>query len=780
MKATLFKEVSYSLSKLIEDIDMGEIGLPDIQRPFVWTPAKVRDLFDSMYKGFPVGYLLFWANGAGNGHRQIGSEAKQKVARLLIVDGQQRLTSLYSVLKSRPVVTQDYETQYIQIAFRPTDQTFEVADAAIRKDPDFIANISDMWSQHAGSYGFIKEYVSKLRQHRGIMPEEEAKIAGAIDQVYDLRNYPFTALELSPTVSEESVAEVFVRINSKGVTLKQADFILTLMSVFWDEGRAQLEQFCRESRIPSFGKPSPFNHFLHPEPDELLRASIGLGFRRARLKHVYSILRGKDLETEKFSEQFRVQQFATLQEAQGAVVDLTNWHEFLKSLVSAGYRSSGMVTSTTAVIYAYVMYLLGKRDFGVDSWELRNVTARWFFMVTLTGRYTGSPETQMEADLLRLRPVKDAQGFVRALDSIIADTFTEDYWNITLPNDLATSAARSPSLFAYYASLNLLGATALFSRLRVAELLDPALRAKKSPVETHHLFPRAYLETIGIKEKVEVNQLANFAWVEWDDNISISDDPPPTYWPAYASRYSPAELAHTMKWHALPKDWATMRYDNFLTERRKLMAKVVREGFDYLSDRAPSATTQEEELAMAAIVAGPPIPTSPAGEAAPDDAPADSHDEELSERKQLQLKFWTTFKDYMEKSNSPVKCQTPGPKYWMHHPLGKSGIYLASQISAWNSISNDRTPELSVSLVIRTDRALEQFAALRQRKSEVEAALGFTLRWEDSDARKKSRYVYTQRNADFFNEQLWPEQQLWLKDTLEQFRTVFGLFINGI
>src|SRR5205085_7517539 len=115
MKATLFKEVSYSLSKLIEDIDMGEIGLPDIQRPFVWTAAKVRDLFDSMYKGFPVGYLLFWANGAGTGHRQIGSDPKQKIARLLIVDGQQRLTSLYSVLKSRPVVTQDYVTQYIQI-----------------------------------------------------------------------------------------------------------------------------------------------------------------------------------------------------------------------------------------------------------------------------------------------------------------------------------------------------------------------------------------------------------------------------------------------------------------------------------------------------------------------------------------------------------------------------------------------------------------------------------------------------------------------------------------
>ena len=102
MKATLFKEVGYSLNKLIEDIDRGEIALPDIQRPFVWNASKVRDLFDSMYKGFPVGYLLFWANGAAPGAKRIGTAGDSSAARLLIVDGQQRLTSLYSVLKGQP------------------------------------------------------------------------------------------------------------------------------------------------------------------------------------------------------------------------------------------------------------------------------------------------------------------------------------------------------------------------------------------------------------------------------------------------------------------------------------------------------------------------------------------------------------------------------------------------------------------------------------------------------------------------------------------------------
>lgn len=107
MKA-LFREVSYRLSKLLAEIEDGEIGLPEIQRLFVWSRAKVRDLFDSMYRGFPVGYLLFWENPSMPSTRQIGTDEKQHVPRRLIVDGQQRLTSLYSVILGRPIVDDQY------------------------------------------------------------------------------------------------------------------------------------------------------------------------------------------------------------------------------------------------------------------------------------------------------------------------------------------------------------------------------------------------------------------------------------------------------------------------------------------------------------------------------------------------------------------------------------------------------------------------------------------------------------------------------------------------
>ena len=579
MRTTLFKEVGYSLSKLIHDIEMGEIGLPDIQRPFVWTPAKVRDLFDSMYKGFPVGYLLFWSNCVGDGTRQIGTDPKQKVPRLLIVDGQQRLTSLYAVLKGKPVTREDYAEQRIFIAFRPTDAKFEVTDAAIRKDPEFISDISQLWSGDVSRSRFVKDFIARLKTSRSLTEDDEDTLNETIDRLYDLHSYPFTALELSSTVDEEQVADVFVRINSKGVVLNQADFILTLMSVFWDEGRRNLETFCRQARKPSAGEASPFNHFIEPDPDQLLRVSVVLGFRRARLQHVYSILRGKDLDTGQFSDERRVVQFETLKQAQAHTLDLTNWHDLLKVLVRAGCRSAGMVSSKTGLLYSYGLYLLGKLQFGADPFELRNALARWHFMVAMTGRYSSSPETAMEGDLARFRNAKNAAEFMAVLNRVVDDTLTEDYWNITLPNELATSTARSPALNAYNAALNLLDARALFSNLKVSELLDPALRAKKSPVERHHLFAKGYLKTIGIVDVKDRNQIANYALVEWRDNVDILDSPPAEYVPEYAARFSPEGLSTMYHWHALPEGWEKMGYQEFLERRRKLMAGVVREGF---------------------------------------------------------------------------------------------------------------------------------------------------------------------------------------------------------
>jgi hypothetical protein len=585
---TCFKRVDYDLAGLLHYLDIGDIGLPDIQRPFVWSNAKVRDLFDSMYKGFPVGYLLFWENAGVEGAKQIGTGDKQhNVANRLIVDGQQRLTSLYAVFRGELVLDDDYRERAIEIAFRPRDGRFDVADAAIRRDPEWIANISELWTSGKSSYQMVKGFLSSLREKVELTDAEEEQISHSLDRLFDLQKFPFTAMEIASSVDEEQVADIFVRINSEGVKLNQADFILTLLSVFWEEGRTELESFCRASRkAPSPGEPaSPFNHFIESDPGQLLRVSVALGFGRGRLKSVYLVLRGKDPETGEFSPQRRDEQFTKLAEAQSHVLNLTNWHQFLSALVGAGFRSGEMISSQAALLYAYAFYLWGRVRFKIPEHKLQKAIGRWFFFASLNGRYTTSPETVMDADLNRIKNLKTGDEFLEILDGLIASELTNDFWAITLPADLATSSARNPQLFAFIASQNRLGANVLFSHKKISDLIDPALKTKKKPLERHHLFPRAWLEENVTSEQTEINQMANYALLEWPENIDIGKTPPTEYVPEIRKRFNGQEAlwTKTLADHALPESWEKMTYQKFLEERRKLMAGIIKRGFESLA-----------------------------------------------------------------------------------------------------------------------------------------------------------------------------------------------------
>ena len=583
MADLLFKKVDYSIGKLLADIALGEIGLPDIQRPFVWDTARVRDLFDSMYRGYPIGTLLFWENGYPVDHRTIGVNTKQKSPRLLIVDGQQRLTALYAVIKGMPILDKAFQQRWLRIGFNPLEEKFEVTNTAIERSPEWIGDISLLWQADFDQYGFISEYLHHISRQRDLSAETRRRIPNAIQRLVSLINYPMTALEISAHATEEQVSEIFVRINSRGRTLNQADFILTLMSVFWDEGRKQLEDFCRQAKHPPKDKhPSPYNRYFQPQPDQLLRVDVALAFRRARLEHVYSILRGKDLQTGEFSPERREAQFALLQEAQAEVLNLQHWHDFLQVIKRAGYIHPGLITSQTALVYTYALWLIGKRVFGLDPHTLRNLMGRWFFMSSLTGRYTSSPETRMDQDLALLRGRSSLEEFVQVLEQEMAAVLTPDYYKVTLPNELATASAKSPEQGAFFASLCLLDAPALYSSVKIRDLLDPAAQAYKSALERHHLFPRKYLKRQGITDERDINQVANYALVEWHDNIDIRDRSPAEYAPEYEHRFTPEQLREMYRYHALPEGWYSMDYRTFLEERRRLMAAVIREGFERL------------------------------------------------------------------------------------------------------------------------------------------------------------------------------------------------------
>jgi hypothetical protein len=300
--------------------------------------------------------------------------------QLLIVDGQQRLTSLFAVLTGRPVLTKSFEQRRIRIAFRPEDQTFEVADAAIERDAHFIPDITALWS--SGYKTTLRQFFERLDKasDEEIPDVHKDELEERIDRVRDLRDFRFQVVELGASANEEQVAEIFVRINSEGVKLNQSDFILTLMSVHWEKGRRQLEDFSRAAVDPAVTGPSPRNPFLDPGPDQLLRVAVAVAFRRARLQHVYNILRGKDLESGKVSAERRQEQFGVLAAAHEKVLDLTSWHDFLKCVAAAGFRSRKMITSDNALLFSYTLWLIGRHDFGIEVPTLRPAIARWFFM----------------------------------------------------------------------------------------------------------------------------------------------------------------------------------------------------------------------------------------------------------------------------------------------------------------------------------------------------------------------------------------------------------------
>lgn len=604
MSETVFKQVNYTLDGLIKGIELGQIGLPDIQRPFVWPNTKVRDLFDSMYKGYPVGYLLFWDNEYVPGHRTIGADGKQLSPSMVIVDGQQRLTSLFAVMKGVPVVRSNYNSERIRIAFNPLERLFSVATAATNRDRSYISDISTVWSSDTNLFQVANEFLDNLREARDISNDEERYIQDSVAMLAGLSNFPFTALQLNADITEEDVADVFVRINSQGKTLNQADFILTLMSVFWDEGRADLESFCRSAKVPSPNSPSPYNHLIEPSPAQILRVGIGLAFRRARLRHVYSILRGKDLATSETSEERREEQFEALKEAQDKVLDLTNWHDFIQCIRQAGYREGRMINSSNALLYSYVFYLIGKTEFDIADSELRTAIAQWFFMSAITGRYAGSFESTAESDLAMLRGAADGDEFTRRLKRACDVALPHDFWEVTLPNELAASSARSPSLFAYEAALVLLNAPALFSKFKVAEMIDPTLRTNRSLIERHHLFPRGHLVRNGISQTSMVNQIANYSYVEWPDNAKISDQAPADYLPEMQKRFSEPELQRMYRFHALPEGWERMDYWEFLEHRRERIAEIIREGYESLVSSLSHSEPDSAAIEIDELVSG--------------------------------------------------------------------------------------------------------------------------------------------------------------------------------
>lgn len=587
----IFSNTTLTVNQLIEKIDTGELGLPELQRPFIWKDSKVRDLFDSLMRGYPIGYLMLWECPSLEKKKSIGVDLHSYDSpKEVIIDGQQRLTSLYAVMKGKKVINSKFDEKSIIISYNPLQDKFEVGYQATKKDPEWIYNISDVYTT-SSSFKFINSFIKRLSEYReckgGVLTEaEQDTISENINAIVNLKNHTLPVFDIKANAEEEDVSEIFVRVNSGGVSLKQNDFILTLLSLYWDEGRKEIEEFSKESTFPTKGKTTSYNQITTVAAQDLIRVVMAYAFDRARLKYGYKLLRGADFDKRGAVDgELRIQRFDTLKDKLPDVLDVHSWHEFLKAIMNAGYLSGDLILSGNAIFYSYAFYLIAKHRFHASYNENMHLTSLWFFYASLVSLYTGSFESTVESHLNSIKDLSTLKEYKDFILSRVNERLTNDYFDITLVGSegLAVSGKGNNAWNAYVAALNIMDAKILFSKsnLSVSKLFEPGTDGNRKSLEKHHLFPKAHMKAQGYTD-AKINQMANYAFIDWKDNMDILDDAPSVYYPIVCEGRSDEEILRMEEENALPHGWENMPYEDFLVERRKLMAAKIKQAFDLL------------------------------------------------------------------------------------------------------------------------------------------------------------------------------------------------------
>ena len=590
MGKELFDNIPSKVADILSDVKNGRVGLPDLQRPFVWQDNKVRELLDSMMKGYPIDYIMLWASPDDYENTvHIGKNEKiYKRPNDLVIDGQQRLTALLAAMYGVTIMDKNYKERAIRISFNPLTREFAVWTPAFEKNPEWISEISQVFAadEEHNISKFRKAYIKIVNEGRAknneeeLTEDEEDRIEENINDLLNLGIYSLPTLKINSKANEENVADIFVRVNSGGQNLTEKNFIETLIAVYDNAVHDKINKFCADSRIPANAS---FNQILQVDPSHLIRMSVGVGFRRARLRYVYMLLRGKNLKTGEITQNIREENLKIFKESLDMVTNLNNWHAFMNLFASAGYLKGSFVASSNAVVFSYVLYLIGKYDYKVSSVELQKIISKWIFMSTITGFYTGSTESQVEKQFADLRDVHNADEFVVYLDSVIANRFTDDYFEYSLPSELNSSSATSPAWYGYIAAINVLGTPMLFSTAPLSQYFILGTSGDKNSIDKHHIFPKNYLGKIGYNNDRDRNQIANFTYLDYATNIDISDAPPTEYVSRYRDKLGEEGYKLACKQNALPENFEQLSYPEFLIKRRILMAQIVKKAYDKLN-----------------------------------------------------------------------------------------------------------------------------------------------------------------------------------------------------
>lgn len=598
MSTQRYSVTPHPIETLLTWVKSGEIAIPEIQRPFVWEATKVRNLLDSLYQGFPVGYLIVWRNPTVK-----LKDGTLSAGKRILIDGQQRVTALMAALLGREVLTKDYETVRIRIAFHPQETRFEVANPAIRKDAAWIEDIAEVFSPSTSLFQLVGNYCAK---NTGV---SEDAVFASIENLRKIINNHVGVIELADDLDIETVTEIFIRVNSAGTELSQADFAMSKIAVNETYGgnllRKAIDYFCHLAvapeffpRIEKFDTAFARSEFLpkmrwikdvnddiyDPTYTDMLRVAFTSEFGRGRLQDLVALLSGRNFETKQFEDAIAEDAFGKLKKGILAFMSQTHFERITMILRSAGFVTSDLIGGRNAVNFAYIVYLRGRSE-GMFAADLERLVRRWYAMSILRGRYSGTPETAFDFDIRQIA----SRGLVRYAESVIANELPESFWTGMLPQLMDTSSVQSPYFLAYKAAQAKLGDKGFLSRdISVLDLL-------MNRSDVHHVYPRKFLKTQGLS-RGRYNQIANFVLAQSEINIAIGDKPPAKYFGELAEqctggkkRYGgiadAADMRANLRMSCLPEsllDGEILDYDEFLEQRRKLMALKIKEWFEKL------------------------------------------------------------------------------------------------------------------------------------------------------------------------------------------------------
>lgn len=592
-----------SVDQILNFIKSGEIVIPEIQRPFVWKPKQVRDLIDSLYTGYPTGYLIISQSPdikLKNGTISHGEK--------IMIDGQQRVTAMMTAILGMEVINSKFEKKAIKIAFNPladdSDDIFKVQDNAILRDKKWIADISALFASDFDSYTFVQEY---CEQNPEVLPKDLNK---KITQLLGIRTRQIGIITLDKGLTIDQVTEIFIRINSQGAKLNQADFAMSKIAAntkyggnmlrkaidyfshlavepTWYSEMCKDREFCDSDFYPKVKwLKDDKGDIYDPDYGDILRVAFMSQFKRGKMKDLVSLLGGRDFMTRDYKETIAEESFKRLTDGTIAFMNQYSFNNFILALKSAGFISSNLMNSQMTLDFAYTLYLILNTNSDIEKTQIKRYVAKWYVLSTLTSRYITSPETIMDTDMKRIAE----KGFLEFYKEVEEAELSDTFWNVGLVQNLETSAINSPYFNVFIAAQIHSGCNSLFMNgTKTADLITVM-------GDVHHIFPKNYLIDNNIKDKAKYNQIANYTYLDTTTNISVGKKAPKEYFltileqcntgnPIYGNIINKDLFYENLAENCIPLDIVSMdvnSYDDFLMKRRILMAGKMKKYYQTL------------------------------------------------------------------------------------------------------------------------------------------------------------------------------------------------------